>query len=94
METQLYTRLYTISGRVQGVGYRYFAAMNADSLGVTGYARNQSDGSVEVYAEGNAAQLDALGKHLGKGPGFARVLGITYTEQKAEKRKYRSFSTG
>ena len=40
-------------GRVQGVGYRYFVEYTAGSMGVTGWVRNQDDGTVEVYAIGN-----------------------------------------
>ncbi len=43
---------FIVRGRVQGVGYRYFARKSAESLGLTGFARNLADGSVEVVAEG------------------------------------------
>ena len=48
---------FVVSGRVQGVGYRYFVLRAAGTLGVTGFARNQPDGSVEVVAEGGAEAL-------------------------------------
>ncbi len=41
-----------VSGRVQGVGYRYFVTDRAREIGVTGYAKNLADGSVEIVAEG------------------------------------------
>ena len=47
-------RRYYIQGRVQGVGFRYFVKQNADALGVRGYVRNEDDGSVLVYALGDA----------------------------------------
>src|SRR5262249_62389679 len=43
---------FIVQGRVQGVGYRYFARRQAEALGVTGYARNRADGTVEVVGEG------------------------------------------
>jgi acylphosphatase len=41
----------TVSGRVQGVGYRYYITDRARALGITGYAKNLGDGTVEVIAE-------------------------------------------
>jgi acylphosphatase len=70
-------RLYVISGRVQGVGYRAFAVRAAGRVGVSGWVRNLADGSVEVYARGGAAQLDELEGWLRKGPPFADVRGVT-----------------
>ena len=49
---QLAARRWFVRGRVQGVGYRYFAQHAASSLGLAGYARNLDDGRVEVYAAG------------------------------------------
>ena len=46
-----------VSGRVQGVGYRYFVTDRAREIGVTGYAKNLADGSVEVVAEGTEPGL-------------------------------------
>jgi hypothetical protein len=47
-----------VQGRVQGVGFRYFALQHARRLGVRGYVRNCSDGSVEVLAEGDRTALE------------------------------------
>jgi acylphosphatase len=68
---------YVVSGRVQGVGYRYFVLRQADLLGVSGYARNLSDGSVEVVAEGSEAALADLEERLREGPSFAEVTRVT-----------------
>jgi len=46
-----------VSGRVQGVGYRYYVTDRAREIGVTGYAKNLADGSVEVVAEGAEPDL-------------------------------------
>jgi len=62
-----------VSGSVQGVGFRFFAERTALSLGVSGYVRNLYDGRVEVYAIGNAEQMDALKNALQRGPRMATV---------------------
>jgi acylphosphatase len=64
---------YVVRGRVQGVGYRYFALQVARELGVTGFVRNVSDGSVEVVAEADDATLAAFEARLREGPSFGRV---------------------
>ena len=64
---------YRVTGRVQGVGYRYFALTCAQSLGIAGFARNLPDGSVEVVAEGVVDAVLAFEEKLREGPAFARV---------------------
>ena len=71
METQ--AKRFYVSGRVQGVGFRFFAERMAASLGVGGYVRNLFDGRVEVYAIGSAEQLDAVKNALRRGPRMADV---------------------
>jgi acylphosphatase len=71
---------YTVVGRVQGVGYRYFALRQAELRGVTGFARNRPDGSVEVVAEGPPDTLAAFEEDLRNGPGFAAVTGVEREE--------------
>ncbi len=66
-------RRWLVSGRVQGVGYRAFAARTARSLGLTGGASNLPNGTVLVVAEGPAHALDRLEAALWEGPRFARV---------------------
>ncbi|HEY1204559.1 MAG: acylphosphatase [Bryobacteraceae bacterium] len=73
-------RRYFIQGRVQGVGYRYFAESVAAELGIAGYARNLDDGRVEVYAVGTTDQLSALSGYLRKGPRMADVHGVQEME--------------
>ena len=67
---------YTVAGRVQGVGYRYFVLRQAERLGVTGYAENRPDGSVWVVAEGSESALDDFASELERGPAFASVAGV------------------
>ena len=67
---------YVVSGRVQGVGYRYFVLREAERLGVAGFARNLSDGRVEVVAEAAEDVLGELETRLRRGPSFAAVDGV------------------
>ena len=69
-------RRWLIHGRVQGVGYRYFAQRAAGGLGLTGYARNLDDGSVEVYAVGPPDKLSQFAGILRHGPDWADVRGV------------------
>ena len=62
-----------IKGRVQGVGFRHFTMQQARRLGVNGWVRNESDGSVRVVAEGAKDVLEQLLERLKKGPSSARV---------------------
>jgi acylphosphatase len=66
-------RRYLISGRVQGVGFRYFAERAAKEIGVTGWARNLDNGAVEVLANGTLRQLDDFEARLRQGPPLAEV---------------------
>lgn len=74
------SRLYVIKGRVQGVGYRYFAQTVAAELGITGWVRNRDDGAVETYATGTPAQLAAFSGRLHIGPRFGEVRSVEEIE--------------
>jgi len=67
---------YLVTGRVQGVGYRYFVLREAERLGLAGFTRNLPDGRVEVVAEGPEEVLGQLDTRLRSGPSFARVDGV------------------
>lgn len=67
-----------ISGRVQGVGFRYFVIRNAEELNLTGWVRNLWDGRVEVLAEGQMEKLNLLLITLRKGPFGADVTQVDY----------------
>ena len=56
-----------VTGRVQGVGFRYYVVSEAASFGLTGWVRNRRDGSVEVLAEGEKDKLTALVRALKQG---------------------------
>lgn len=69
-----------VSGAVQGVGFRYFTHRIAVSLGLDGYVRNMSDGSVEAVAEGNAGMVDAFLDKIATGPPVSNVRGMRVSE--------------
>ena len=66
----------TVTGRVQGVAFRYYTAEEASSLGVSGWVRNEPDGSVVLHAEGADRAVDALVEWCRTGPALARVRGV------------------
>ncbi len=66
-------RQFHVSGRVQGVGFRFFVERMAAKLSVGGYVKNLFDGRVEVYAIGAPEQLEALKEALRRGPPMADV---------------------
>lgn len=67
-------RLFAIvKGRVQGVSFRWYTQQKAQQLGLTGFARNMPDGSVEVLAEGERPVLEALIAFLHEGSPAAQV---------------------
>jgi len=67
------TRRFLVSGRVQGVGFRWFVEREAATLGVSGWVKNRDDGRVEVMATGSREQLATLYRLLQRGPRAARV---------------------
>ncbi|HWP99404.1 MAG TPA: acylphosphatase [Vicinamibacterales bacterium] len=66
-------RRFLIGGRVQGVGYRFFAERQAQIEGIGGWVRNLPDGRVEVVAEGDEEALDRFERALRRGPRGASV---------------------
>ena len=66
-------RKFTISGEVQGVGYRFFAQRAAARHQVVGYVRNLPDGDVEVLVEGSLESIEGLKHDLASGPKSGRV---------------------
>jgi acylphosphatase len=73
-------RRFVVSGRVQGVGFRWFVENEASRLGVAGWVRNRQDGTVEVLAAGSREQLSALHDILQRGPRAARVDAVDVSE--------------
>jgi acylphosphatase len=82
---------WVVEGRVQGVGYRWYAMNHAQALGVRGWVRNRDDGAVEVVGLAtakSAAELEAL---LAKGPPGARVARITKEDVPHQSVESKSF---
>ena len=77
-------RRWLVRGRVQGVGFRYFAQREAVALGVTGWVRNMDDGRVEVFGQGSPAALDELQGRLWEGPRWAEVRDVEVLEAALE----------
>lgn len=80
-----------ISGRVQGVFFRYSARQRAEELGLTGYARNLYDGRVEIMAEGEEPALRGLLAWAHHGPPGAYVAKIE-ADWMPEKNSFPSFT--
>jgi len=72
-------RRFTISGRVQGVGYRYFVQRSSARHQVRGYVRNLDDGRVEVLAEGREKAIEEFRRDLAAGPTYSQVTDIEET---------------
>jgi acylphosphatase len=70
----------TITGRVQGVGYRIWAERRAASLSVRGWVRNRADGSVELHATGDDHAIAALIEACRTGPRHAEVSAMTIAD--------------
>jgi len=73
-------RRFVVRGRVQGVGFRWFVEREAAILQVAGWVRNNSDGTVEVLAQGTRDQLAGLRSRLQEGPRAARVDDVEVSE--------------
>lgn len=71
-----------VSGRVQGVGYRYFAQQKANEMGITGWVKNAFDGSVLIVAQGIEAELKTFIDYLYIGPTRSRIDRITVIKVK------------
>lgn len=84
-------RRWFVSGRVQGVGFRWFVEKQAREIGLGGWVRNLDDGRVEAYAVGTLEQLDQLAARLHQGPSLSEVRGVEQLE--AEMQQLSSFLT-
>jgi acylphosphatase len=69
-----------ISGRVQGVGFRYFARQKAQELQISGWVKNTPDGKIEIEAEGDSHNLDAFIEWMRIGPSRAVVRSFSNSE--------------
>ena len=83
-------RHFLITGRVQGVGFRFYMQRKARELGVTGWVRNRRDGSVEAMAQGESDAVETLTSWARRGPPSAIVADIRIGEGSGD---YASFET-
>ncbi len=90
-DTAIRAYRWAISGRVQGVGFRWFVLRAAQRLGVTGWARNLWDGRVEVMGQGTLSMLHDFEKGLRKGPPLSSVENMEKTEVTSEVSTFKSF---
>ncbi len=85
---------YLISGRVQGVGFRFFTERWAVQLGIRGYVKNCWDGNVEVYAIGDEGSLEEFKRRLAEGPRSARVTDVEEFDEPVNNRYTRFLIEG
>lgn len=83
-ERKVEQRGYRITGRVQGVGFRWWTRKTAGELGVRGTVKNLRDGSVEVHALAEPETLAEFEESLGRGPTSARVQEIRRVESEKD----------
>jgi len=82
-----------ISGRVQGVGFRYHTCRVAQELGITGWVRNRSDGSVEAMVAGAPDAVEKIIAWARRGPGHAVVTDVRIAEGSGEFREFGTLPT-
>jgi len=74
-------RRLTVTGRVQGVGFRFHVARAARAEGIGGWVRNRSDGAVEAWLEGRPEAVARVERAVRQGPPPARVVSVAVTEE-------------
>jgi len=92
MKGQTVQKYLKITGRVQGVGFRYFTRQNAADLNVKGWVKNMPDGSVETVIAGEPANVEEMKKRLEEGPRSARVDQIEELSQDGITETFQDFS--
>lgn len=75
-----------VSGRVQGVGFRYFVRQQAQTYGVSGYANNLRDGSVEFLLQGEVSKVQSVLDQIHKGPPASSVDDVDVSVEKFASR--------
>lgn len=89
--TDLETNRVSVTGKVQGVGFRFATVRRAHELGVRGWVRNQDDGSVQALLQGTVDQVDQMLSWLQYGPPQARVDDVQVEQLYMDDRRYESF---
>ena len=81
---QLITKRLSITGRVQGVGFRFYMERKARELGVTGWVRNRRDGAVEAVVQGSSGAVEVMIAWARRGPPSAIVADVRVTDASGE----------
>ena len=89
--TELETNRVCVTGKVQGVGFRFSTVRRAHELGITGWVRNQEDGSVEALLQGTPDQIDDMLSWLQVGPPRAQVNDVQVERLYTDDRRYGNF---
>jgi len=92
MENQTVQKYLKITGRVQGVGFRYYTRKNASDLNIKGWVKNMPDGSVETVIAGTPASVEEMKKRLREGPRSARVDHVKELSQDGKPETFHDFS--
>ncbi|MCA9735815.1 acylphosphatase [candidate division KSB1 bacterium] len=79
------TKIIKVSGRVQGVGFRYFVQKKAIELDIVGEVKNQPDGSVLIIAQGSVTTMNTFIQQVETGPSFSRVDQCVINDQDRDK---------
>ena len=82
---------FVVSGRVQGVGFRYHTQNMAVQLCLAGWVRNRADGDVEGILQGSSRDVEAMLARLEKGPTYARVKQLRSDPIEGETSLFESF---
>ena len=82
---------FVVTGRVQGVGFRWFVKAEARPLGLTGWVRNRDDGAVEGEVEGRDDAIEALIPCLEEGPSSSIVTNVDISEISDDGQHYKQF---
>jgi len=85
------TNRVRVTGKVQRVGFRFSTVRRAHELGVTGWVRNEDDGSVQAMLQGTPDQIDQMLSWLQYGPPRAKVDNVDVEHLYTEERRYDSF---
>ena len=81
-----------VAGRVQGVGFRFFALNRAKRYGITGWVKNLYDGRVEIEAEGRVPNLHIFLKDIKSGPSMSHVSNVVERWHETPRQRYSDFS--
>lgn len=83
--SNMITRHLSIRGLVHGVGFRRYMVFKAQQLGISGWVRNRSDGSVEAVVRGTEDAVAAIIECAQRGPGAAQVSGVIVSEDNSQQ---------